>query len=55
LSPEAENGYVISDGQVTQSPDAVVGQVESEGSIFVPSVLNQHHSINPAETGFMLV
>jgi hypothetical protein len=55
LSPEAEIVYVISDGQITESPDADVDQVESEGSIFVPCVLNQHHSTHPAETGFMLV
>jgi hypothetical protein len=33
LLPETENVYVAFDGQIIQSPTAIVGQVESEGSI----------------------
>jgi hypothetical protein len=34
--------YVVSDGQIIQSPTAIICQAESERSIFVPSTLNQH-------------
>jgi hypothetical protein len=34
--------YVVSEGQIIQSPTAMVGEVESEGNVSVPRILNHH-------------
>jgi hypothetical protein len=46
--------YVVSDGQIIQTPTAVVGQVESEGNISVPRIIPPPLAVE-ISTGFMLV
>lgn len=38
-----DGNYVVTDGQNIQPPTSTAGQVNSERSISVPSILNQDH------------
>jgi hypothetical protein len=42
MSPERKIVYVVSDGQIIQSPTTVVGQDENQRSMSVPCILNHH-------------
>jgi hypothetical protein len=43
LSPEMKIVYVVSNGQIIQSPVTIVGQVDRDSSISVLRTLNHHH------------
>jgi hypothetical protein len=45
LWPKTEIVYVVSDGQITQPPTTVVGQVESERSMSVLHILNRQQPL----------
>jgi hypothetical protein len=47
--------YVVSDDQKLLTPTTIVGQVESGRSIFVPRILNDHHSTLKFHFGLCLL
>jgi hypothetical protein len=45
VAKKTEIIYVVSDGQITQPPTTVVGQVESERSMSVLHILNRQQPL----------
>jgi hypothetical protein len=41
--PEIETVYVVSDGQIIQSPTVIVGKAESERISISHTLFNYHH------------